>query len=93
MSYSPKAPVTGGLAALTGFCPDRRWGVFFARLEILAQEKAIINAGNSPDSDRAADSMLYLTSLITPLFEGGEVPEVVHQIVHARAAQIAAEQT
>jgi hypothetical protein len=93
MTYSPREPVTDGLADLMDFCADRQWGLFFARLEILAQEKAIINAGDSSEADRAANSVHHLMSLITPLFEGGEIPEVVHQLVRARAAQIAVELT
>lgn len=92
-TYDPLTPVTGGLSGLTEFCEDRSWGILFTRLEILAQEKAIVDARVAPEAERAANSMLYLMSLIVPLFPSGEVPEVVHQLISARARQVSAERT
>lgn len=91
MTYDRLSPVEGGFATLQQHTSDAKWATLMPRLEILAQETAILNTSDDErEATIAGAALMHMMGLVVAYFDDG-IPEIVHQMVLARAAQIVAE--
>jgi hypothetical protein len=89
--YNPRELIHGGLADLGDHCGEK-WGMFLKRVEIIAQELALVeSASEQKERERAKLNAEYMIGLLLGYFEDRKLPEVVRGLIDGRRNQILAE--